>query len=127
MKTLRDKLQNSFPNINFEGVEVSCGDGWFDIISDAFVEMETLIDEKDVKIIPQQIKEKYATMRLYVTFDNISDKKLVENLYAIVYNAENKSKNCCEMCGSPNVHYMTESWKRNHCKGCRVKKKLRNI
>ena len=74
------------------------GDGWFQIIWDL---SEAL--EKEILALPEdqrgqckaiQVKEKYATLRYYMTSGT-------DKMYALINEAELKSEITCEVCGNP--------------------------
>jgi hypothetical protein len=72
-----------------------CGDGWFQLIWDLSEKLEKLIEGfGEIEYPPKavQVKEKYGTLRFYMTSTNgIMDKFIDE--------AENRSAHTCEVCG----------------------------
>ena len=102
------KLCEAFPNLyrdRNESMMVTCmywgfehGDGWFQIIWDL---SEAL--EKEILALPEdqrsqcramQVKEKYGTLRYYMTSGT-------NKMYDLINEAELKSETTCEVCGSP--------------------------
>ena len=67
------------------------GDGWFRMIHELCEKIVAL----DPKAKADQVKEKYGTLRFYITGD--------ERLEALVDEAENQSETTCEVCGEPGV------------------------
>jgi hypothetical protein len=65
-----------------------CGEGWYPIIEDALEKLHKL----DEEIYVEQIKEKFGTMRFYIS--NGSDEA-----FKITEEAEKKSETTCEICG----------------------------
>lgn len=109
---LAKKLTKDFPHV-FVGYEngrepfsmfgFECGDGWEPIIRNAAAQLEPLIvieGKKDPEAFKyglfstSQLKEKYGTMRWYLSSGT-------EEMYAITEEAESKSEATCEQCGAP--------------------------
>lgn len=76
---------------------IECGDGWFNIIYNLSKEIEEerlkLPKEEQKNIYIVQIKEKYGTLRYYLT----SETQEMSNL---ISEAEDKSLITCEQCGN---------------------------
>ena len=77
-----------------------CGDGWFNIINQLCQNIQHHIDwkNKNGEVVPQvvamQVKEKFGTLRFYVTGgDTITDH--------LISFAEGMSGVTCEECGAP--------------------------
>ena len=74
-----------------------CGDGWFNLINDLSSKIEKVIsslpdvDKKEVHVT--QVKEKFASLRVYMSFHN----QEIEDLIAL---AEVESNKTCEKCGT---------------------------
>lgn len=112
LNNLREKFPSLFKNIVFE-----CGDGWYDILEDLAFNIKRIDVDCEVK----QVKEKFGLLRVYVNSD-------FEEVYDLIHDAENKSKNICEKCGSdkdvilkakPSNNYWLVNW----CEKCRIKDK----
>lgn len=82
-----------------------CGDGWEPLLREAAEKLEPLCkayaeqmteEEKASGGHPRasQIKEKYGTLRFYMT-------SATDEMYEIVTEAERKSEDTCDRCGSP--------------------------
>ncbi len=72
-----------------------CGDGWYDIIYKLCDELNSLYIQngKDAnKILVQQIKEKYGSLRFYTG-------GLIEGGHDIINKYEDLSAETCEICG----------------------------
>jgi hypothetical protein len=73
-----------------------CGDGWADLLYEAAVRLnehiQTLPEEVREDIVVLQVKEKFGTLRLYVSY-------YTEKIEEIIKEAEDKSKTTCETCG----------------------------
>jgi len=93
-KLLTDKFPILYRGINRPITEnllpfgFECDDGWFNIIWDLSEKLSNLNED----IIAMQVKEKYATLRFYITGG--SDKA-----FALIDEAEGKSSSTCEICG----------------------------
>lgn len=75
---------------------ISAGDGWFNIL-EAFAKQATPIIKKyskEDRPYLSTIKEKYGTLRIYLTHE---PKELSE----LVQQAEDRSEITCETCGEP--------------------------
>lgn len=75
---------------------IQCDDGWFDILLDLCTKLnayiQTLPDNIGKEIVISQIKEKYGTLRVYLShYDDVMDKMIEET--------EEKSAHVCELCG----------------------------
>ena len=70
-----------------------CHDGWFELLKECITKIKEVCERDKLNIKVDQIKEKYGTLRFYVSeyTDAIND---------IVDEAERKSSETCEMCGS---------------------------
>lgn len=73
-----------------------CGDGWVDILLEAATQLndhiQTLPDDVRQDVVVLQVKEKYGTLRIYVSY-------YTEEIDNIVKEAEKKSCKTCETCG----------------------------
>ena len=99
------KLLEAAPSLYGDSLWFECGDGWFDIILNASQQLEKqiLTYPKDVRddIVALQVKEKYGTLRFYLSY-------YMEELDIIIQNLEKQSACTCETCGNPGrvVGYM---------------------
>lgn len=96
------------------GFEV--GDGWEPIIREAAEKLEPLIkkyneetNEKDYLPRASQIKEKFGTLRFYMTCTT-------DEMDKITNEAENKSEVTCEQCGEKGELATTGGWLMTRCK-----------
>ena len=44
---------------------LECGDGWYDIINTLCQDVEMIIGKKDIKVIADQVKQKFGGLRFY--------------------------------------------------------------
>lgn len=98
-----------------------CGDGWFDLIFNLSKAIEDEAEKsgttRSSNLWPraEQVKEKYGTLRFYVTNDS-------EPIYNLIVQAEAKSAHTCEDCGLPGTT-REGSWIHTTCNTC---EELRN-
>lgn len=78
-----------------------CGDGWYELLKEACFALEPLIVAEKAKnpegwsagyYRASQIKEKFGTLRFYLTGGT-------DEMHAIVEKAEKQSETTCETCG----------------------------
>ncbi len=151
------KLQEDFPFMQQNRVEsehniyrkwgIECSSGWYQLLHDLCQEITDryAADEAPVDIVIQQIKEKFASLRFYYSyeaatcaiqaFDCLGDgisirfqpentssdektKKLRSDIAQIVRSYEEKSKTVCENCGQIGNMRMDMPWKRTLCDDC---------
>ncbi len=67
-----------------------CGDGWYRLLDEAF----KALAELDPLPTIAQVKEKFGTLRLYISYYS-------DEAEAIIQQAEELSARTCEICGEP--------------------------
>ena len=96
------------------------GDGWLNILDTLCDGIQTYCDQKkaegypDFQIVAVQVKEKFGALRFYV---NGGD----DYIYKLISEAESKSQETCEGCGSPGK-LQTSGWWTTICEACSSKK-----
>ena len=93
---------------------VECGKGWYKLIEPvvAYIEEYNKNRPDEEKIAILQIKEKYAELRIYVSYGT-------DELYDMISDAEDKSHNICEVCGAEeNVGLKISGWYMTMCQDC---------
>lgn len=128
---LQDQLYQKHPRLYRRAVNpvygafggFECGDGWFDLITDLSQKIEAILEKKyaekafeeDFAIEAVQVKEKYGTLRFYLSFttDEIDD---------IIDQYEDLSAITCEECGSPGSLDTTLKWVLTLCDSCKRKR-----
>lgn len=95
---LQEKLYKKYPNLYKQkdlpmtqtcmNWGICTGDGWYSLIDELSSKLEPL------GIEAVQVKEKFGTLRFYINQGN-------EEVYRLIYNAEEKSGKTCEDCGNP--------------------------
>jgi len=99
-----------------------CGDGWFEHINLLSVMLSSYLKQNpEIKegFRVNQVKEKYGTLRYYVTGGD-------EHTSNLIYLFEITSYFYCEKCGSTEDVKSTKGWISYLCKKCRVAKKETN-
>lgn len=153
------QLQKDFPFMKQSKVEseqsiyrrwgCECSGGWYHLIHNMCQDITDRYKEAgvDVDLIPEQLKEKFATLRFYYSFedapcgiaaldylgdgssirfepgnenDDDEKKKLRHDIAQIVRTYEAKSKSVCEVCGDEKTATvrMDMSWKQSLCDSC---------
>ena len=134
-RELEEKLKKAFPYV-YAGMNkvdcrwdiqtgLSCGDGWYEIIRNASMELEEIIQrmpEKDRKEYwACQIKEKFGGLRFYLS-------QSTDEMWKITSKVEALSEYVCETCGDRgNTVKRTTigSWLQTLCRSCRVDRKIK--
>lgn len=97
-----------------------CGDGWFDLLWELCEKLEPLCVEAEKQLTPEmkrfgysacasQVKEKYGTLRFYMTMSN-------DEMDALIRETERKSAKTCEICGKPGKRKNEGGWISTACK-----------
>lgn len=90
------KLIEAAPSLYGDSFYFECGDGWFDILLQASIDLEREIQaypkEERENVVALQVKEKYGTLRFYISY-------YTEELDEIIQRAESQSACTCETCG----------------------------
>jgi len=115
----RDKnesLINSLIPFGFEHM-----DGWYNIVYDLSLKLEALImampDEGRANFRAVQVKEKFGTLRFYMSGET-------DEMYKLISDAEDASAKTCEYCGKPGTLH-TKGWWSTLCDECNVEKPWR--
>jgi hypothetical protein len=98
-KHIIDACPSLFETVNGElNFYFECGDGWADLLVELCQKIQSRLNilHKDLAkdIVALQVKEKYGTLRFYVSYHD----ELIELCIA---DAEKKSACTCEQCGKP--------------------------
>lgn len=121
-KKLQDKLFEKYPNL-FRQKDmppqetamcwgVSCGDGWYDIIDSTCSLIQSWAEHKQVSVEFTQVKEKYATLRIYHTSKD-------DYVMGVIRMAEKMSSVTCEKCGNKG-ELVKKGWLHTLCNRCSV-------
>lgn len=88
-----------------------CGDGWEPLIRRLSEKLEPIIKDKDLECRASQVKEKYGTLRFYMT-------SATDEMWAYIDEACRESKTTCEECGVKGELRPNLSWIRTLCDFC---------
>ena len=99
------------------------GEGWKPIamkVVNAIVEYNNNAPEGSVIYI-DQVKEKFASLRIYVTYDNVPQ-DVVDKIENLIKEAGVEASNTCEECGSKvNIGMRINGWYTVMCEDCAKK------
>ena len=102
-----DILRAKCPRLYKNGIAFECASGWYEILHDLSIKIEKILEDyaerhkvveseenETIEIFAVQVKEKYGTLRFYMSFatDEIND---------LISDAEVLSSQTCESCGAP--------------------------
>lgn len=103
------------------GLEMA--DGWKPIaqrVIDKIIEYNNNSPENSVIYI-DQVKEKFAGLRIYVTYDNVPD-DAIKDIETLIEEAEKEASETCEECGTKeNVGMRINGWYTVMCENCAKK------
>lgn len=110
--------RNLGPTQNLMCFGFECGDGWYQIIYDLSVSIETQaaqlkadgVSEEQLPCV-SQVKEKFGGLRFYV--DN-----LYGDMGELIDAAEAQSQETCDVCGGPAKCQYVNDWLRTICDTC---------
>lgn len=92
---------------------MTCGNGWYNLINELSEKLEKL------GVVAAQVKEKFGGLRFYL---NPCNEDVWEEAHNLVREAEIKSFETCEICGTTeNVETKGPGWIRTLCNECRNK------
>lgn len=124
----RDRFPRTFGQVDegscfaLFGLEIN--KGWYPIVEELAGKIEARLAEKEAMglLDPDypfsifQIKEKYATLRVYV---NSAD----DTIFKWIHEAEQKSKHTCEFCGAEGK-VCGSTWIHTLCEPCRIQRNI---
>lgn len=127
---LEEKLFSDFPLLFERNADIrssamgwgfECGDGWYYLIRDLAEELYPLVekyrlvvDEYDCYPVATQVKEKYGTLRFYMS-------TATDEMHDIIDKYEALSAQTCEACGNPGSIDYTKGWLSPTCEKHRQK------
>lgn len=111
------------PNYGFDWFGFECHDGWHDLLEEAAIKLEPMItshletvDSEDFyRPTTSQIKEKYGTLRWYVT-------GYTDDMMNIINDTEDKSHHICEVCGKLGKLRHIRGWYSTLCEECTTRR-----
>ena len=120
---LDKKLVETFPNLYRDrggnpmetGMcwGLSCGDGWFALLWRLSEKLEPLCEGTAARAV--QIKEKFGTLRFYMS-------DVTDEMHKLIAEAEAESETTCELCGSSDAKARGGGWVKTLCEACEAKK-----
>jgi hypothetical protein len=118
-RELQEEIHQVGPTLFFELLCIECNDGWFDLLVDLTKKLEAVVKayyeqygrEECSLMYPTQIKEKYGTLRFYMSCETYEIEKIIED-------AENRSAFICEICGEPGTLNCEHHWYSVRCHQC---------
>lgn len=99
---------------------VETGPGWHPVIKKVLDKISQYNQDspEDSRIFVDQVKEKFGTLRIYVTYDNVP-KETIKDINAAISEAENEARDTCEFCGTKeNVGIRIKGWYTTMCEKC---------
>jgi len=101
-----DTLRQEFPRLYKQDIPFECGLGWYDILHDLSIKIETILNEcaenykvaegeenEIVEMFAVQVKEKYGTLRFYMSCET-------DEICDLIHETEALSSQTCENCGA---------------------------
>jgi hypothetical protein len=96
-----------------------CGDGWFNLLKDLIEELKVICeaettpleDGEDFSPVVNQVKEKFGTLRFYIS-------STTQNMRDAIDKAEARSEETCEKCGNPGAIQVKHGWAFVRCGEC---------
>lgn len=117
-QTLTDQLHLDFPHLFPTKLWLECGDGWYDLINSACTcigfYLKLLPEELREQIFFLQIKEKFGTLRLYLSEET-------PFIGGVIAMAEEMSSCICDECGHPGKSKAL-GWLKTRCDSCQENK-----
>ena len=109
---------------NLMGFGWECGSGWYPLIEKLFEDISFLLETKYPEFKDEfevlQVKEKYATLRVYVN-------DAPQEIYDLIDKAEKESAITCENCGKEGKEYYICGWYSTLCSTCAEERIAKNI
>lgn len=87
-------LIKKYPNLYKYVGCICCGPGWYDLIAELSTKLEAILEKEEEKetMYAVQVKEKYGTLRFYMSL-------ATDEMWKLIEEAEHKSATICERCG----------------------------
>ena len=107
-----DSLREKYKEFFKMGFGFECGPGWYKIIEKLTEDINAIVQREKLECCyATQIKEKYGTLRYYLSTetDEMSD---------LILEAEDESEQTCEVCGNPGEMTKDKWWLKVRCNEC---------
>lgn len=121
-------LREWCPKLYKEGMIFECGIGWYKLVHDLSLKIEKILEREAenshlhegeeneyVEMFAIQVKEKYGTLRFYMSCET-------DEISALIHDAEALSCKTCEVCSDPG-QMRGEYWYLTRCDKCYKEKK----
>jgi hypothetical protein len=120
MRSRSDTNQNERIDDLYGAFGCECSNGWYDVLHGLCTEITSAYSERgiDVDVIPEQIKEKFGTLRFYFS----CGMEMYETVNDIVSKWETISGKTCELCGDSGSLRTDRSWWSTLCDECNKKR-----
>ena len=111
---------------------IGVNDGWYRLLDELCEDITFVIRGSGLKVVAEQIKEKFGTLRFYYRYEPQSNTKLPDNssmvriVDAIISRAEWRSGNTCEMCGEYGTTYH-DGWVSTLCRKHKVDRMRKRV
>lgn len=90
------QLIERYPKLYRRCKAIDCGEGWFKIVDELSATLEDMIKELEEEFeetfYATQVKEKYGTLRFYMS-------QYMDKMDAAIHKAEYLSSKACDICG----------------------------
>ena len=106
-------LIGKYPELYEDCKYFDTGDGWFKLIDDLSAKIMEIAKEKGLNPYATQVKEKYGTLRFYIS-------GATDEILELIHKAELLSNETCEVCGKPGW-CQTAGWITVRCEDCKHK------
>ena len=136
-KELSDKLCEDFPfifkykngNTYPIGSGITAGDGWYNIIREICVEIESVQKLSGIEIVATQVKEKFGTLCFYtheeprlLKLTNDEHAKFIGSIIDFISKKRHESTQICDRCGEKATHrdgsYLRGTLVETRCSKC---------
>jgi hypothetical protein len=106
---LKEKYKTFFENLSF-GFEF--GPGWIDLVDRLTEKILKIAKEKEIEVYATQVKEKYGTLRFYLSSET-------DEMSTLISEASNESRIICEICGKEGKLKLEVGWWQVRCLSCK--------
>lgn len=124
--TLGEQQASGYIGDLYSAFGCECDNGWYELIRSLCKEIVDIYTETGLQpdIHIEQIKEKFGTLRFYVSFTNKDDKyrTIHDAIYEVIDKYEDKSSAVCEHCGKSGTLRTDRPWIQTLCDECAEKR-----
>lgn len=107
-------------SITREDAKFEIGPGWYDILDKIYDYLDKLYNEEGIKIIVDQVKEKFGGLRFYYSYDLNTDYTNFDYdiVDMVIMAYEKLSYEICEDCGNVGSPRSVFGWYKTLCDNC---------